>query len=391
MRIVLTLITLLLLGVGCGATKKAMAPPPQSSPIQGEEENVGSPPLVGGVRGGGEGQIEATPHPDPLPQGEREIVVRTDFSEFNPVFRFSAEIANTWQVEYVSEIEALNIYGPAQVAMPPRELSKIFIRYFEANDFLTLRTVDILERDQLEVQGHPAVRYTIQKKAGVADFSHQPSWRNETHEVTDVRLIKNNPSIFYVFGRNPAVSQSEFEKFLQSIQFHNDPTSIRAPLDRARERVTKKPFGLKVTPENSPVSPERFSGYHTGADFETFDDEKDKDVEVRAFCGGPIRERRTADGYGGVVVQECLLSDQAVTVVYGHLNIASVDAKVGEYVAPGDELGALGAAFSSETDGERKHLHFGIHKGTSIDLRGYVARNVELDQWLNPWQYIPTQ
>ena len=239
MRIALILITLVLLGVGCGANKKAMTPPPQSSPIQGEEENVGYPPLVGGVRGGGNGaESLATPHPT-LSRGEREIVTHVDFSEFNPVFRFSAELPNIWQVEYVSEIEALNIYGPAQAAMPARELSQIFIRYFKANDFLTLRTVDILKREQLEVQGHPAVRYKIRKKDGVPDFSHQPAWRNQEHEVTDVRFTKANPSIFYVFGRNPALPNEEFEKFLASVQFHNDPISFRAPLDRARERISK--------------------------------------------------------------------------------------------------------------------------------------------------------
>jgi hypothetical protein len=36
-----------------------------------------------------------------------------------------------------------------------------------------------------------------------------------------------------------------------------------APLDRASGRVTKKPFGIFVTPQNSPVQPERFRGFHT--------------------------------------------------------------------------------------------------------------------------------
>jgi hypothetical protein len=37
------------------------------------------------------------------------------------------------------------------------------------------------------------------------------------------------------------------------------------------QRVTKKPFGLYVDPDNSPVQPEMFTGYHTGADAE-YDD-----------------------------------------------------------------------------------------------------------------------
>ncbi|PIX90274.1 MAG: hypothetical protein COZ29_00885, partial [Candidatus Moranbacteria bacterium CG_4_10_14_3_um_filter_45_9] len=53
-----------------------------------------------------------------------------------------------------------------------------------------------------------------------------------------------------------------------------------APLDRASERVTKKPFGILIKKATSPVQQERFSGYHTGTDFETFPDESDIDVSV---------------------------------------------------------------------------------------------------------------
>ncbi|MBI2552772.1 M23 family metallopeptidase [Candidatus Uhrbacteria bacterium] len=400
MRFILLFIVIILLGSGCAGQ-------PQ------EQGKTTTTPVLIVPNSHGRENLGQLPESEEATREQSSALIRVDFSEFNPVFRFSAELPSTWQAEYVPEIEALNIYGPVQAAMPARELSQIFIRYFEASDFLTLRTVDILERAQLEAQGHAAVRYTIRKKKGVADFPYQPSWRNETHEVTDVRFAKNSPGVFYVFGRNPDLPKEEFEKFFQSIQFHNDRVSFSAPIDRAAARVTKKPFGLKVAPENSPVQPERFSGYHTAVDFEVSDEEKDRDVEVRAFCGGTIREKRTADGYGGVVVQECVLGDQAVTVVYGHLKIdpspppsptrgegekkgespfqEGEKEGVGEYVAPGDIIGVLGAGGTSETDGERKHLHFGIHKGTRLDLRGYVKSKTELDQWLNPWQYIPTQ
>ena len=38
-------------------------------------------------------------------------------------------------------------------------------------------------------------------------------------------------------------------------------SEFQSPLDRAGERVTKKPFGKFVTPQNSPVQPEKFYGY----------------------------------------------------------------------------------------------------------------------------------
>ena len=148
------------------------------------------------------------------------------------------------------------------------------------------------------------------------------------------------------------------------------------PLPRAEERVTKKPFGIKTA--------DRFHGYHTGADFEIFDDEKDRPVEVRTVCAGPLRVKRTAAGYGGLVVQECAVDGAPVTVVYGHLKITSVTATIGSYLAPGTVLGVLGKGFSSETDGERKHLHLGIYPGTSINIAGYVARAADLKNWINP-------
>src|SRR5947209_4518700 len=45
-------------------------------------------------------------------------------------------------------------------------------------------------------------------------------------------------------------------------------STLHEPVVGFLSRVTKKPFGIYVNPANSPVQPERFSGYHTGADAE---------------------------------------------------------------------------------------------------------------------------
>lgn len=310
-------------------------------------------------------------------------VRRIDFSEYNPAFRFSAALPENTDVEYVPEIEAINIYGPVMAAASPRALSQIFIRHFSANDFLTLSTVDILKREPTKVNGHDAVRYEIKKKDSVPPFPNQPSWRNDTHQLIDIRFVKTNPSEFYVFAYNPNFSSDAFEKFVQSITFHNDRESFVDPLFNATKRVTKKSFGIKISPTDSPVSPERFSGYHTGVDYETFDDEKEKDVPVFAICGGKLLQKKIAGGYGGVAVQECLLNDEPITVVYGHIALSSVIRKVGDYVDPGEQIASLGAGFSPDTDNERKHLHLGIHKGAQIDLRGYVQDRTELEGWMD--------
>jgi len=155
------------------------------------------------------------------------------------------------------------------------------------------------------------------------------------------------------------------------------------PLPRSDERVTKKPFGIYITKATSPVQPERFSGYHTGTDFETFPDEADADVPVSAVCPGRLLSKRTASGYGGIAVQSCTYGGQPVTVVYGHLRLSSIAVSVGETLQPGEFLGYLGTGFSTETDGERKHLHLGIHKGTAIDIPGYVASKGKLSGWID--------
>ncbi len=126
--------------------------------------------------------------------------------------------------------------------------------------------------------------------------------------------------------------------------------------------MTKKSFGTHVTPTDSPVSPERFSGYHTGTDFETFPDEADADVSVFAVCAGPVRFAGRLDGYGGVLIEQCTYRGE-----------------------PGGVIGVLGKGYSAETDGERKHLHVSVHKGATLDERGYVSTQAALSGWINPF------
>jgi murein DD-endopeptidase MepM/ murein hydrolase activator NlpD len=160
------------------------------------------------------------------------------------------------------------------------------------------------------------------------------------------------------------------------------------PLDRAKERVTKKYFGIFITPATSPVQPERFRGYHTGTDFEIFPEELNSQIDVRAVCEGKLIIKKTASGYGGVAVESCKLDGQPVMVIYGHLKLSSIAKNTGNDLKAGDTIGQLGAAHSTETDGERKHLHLGIRKGTSANLLGYVQTKNELKNWVDPCFYI---
>ena len=156
------------------------------------------------------------------------------------------------------------------------------------------------------------------------------------------------------------------------------------PLSEALSRVTKKPFGIYVSPNNSPVNPEKFTGYHTGVDFEIFPGEENKDVSVFAICSGKLLVKEFGRGYGGMLVQACDINSQPAAVVYGHLKLTSIKAAVEDYLNAGDVLGILGKGYTIETDYERKHLHLGIHKGSGIDTRDYVATASELNDWINP-------
>jgi hypothetical protein len=159
---------------------------------------------------------------------------------------------------------------------------------------------------------------------------------------------------------------------------------IAAPISDPASRITKKIFGTHVTPQNSPVKPERFSGYHTGLDFETTAEEKDSDVAIYAMCEGKLLTKGYASGYGGYAVQSCIIESKSVTVIYGHLRLSSIKPAVGAYIKPAEELAVLGTGNSPETDGERKHLHLGIHIGSAPSLLGYVKTQDLLSGWIDP-------
>ncbi len=185
-----------------------------------------------------------------------------------------------------------------------------------------------------------------------------------------------------------AALPSEADKMEVSSPLSQDMDTAEVPMSRAEERVTRKPFGIRIDPATSPVQPERFRGYHTGADFEVFPEEVGVGISVRAICDGTLVAKRMADGYGGIVVGRCELGGETVTVVYGHLALESVPTDVGDSVQRGVVLGRLGAAGSTDTDGERQHLHLGIHRGAVLDIRGYVGSRAELSDWIDPCMYF---
>lgn len=173
-----------------------------------------------------------------------------------------------------------------------------------------------------------------------------------------------------------------------NISAHTTSSEYVSPLDRSGERITKKPFGIYITPATSPVQPERFTGYHTGSDFEIFPGEENSAVTIKAFCTGRVVYKQWVSGYGGVFIQQCSVENKTVTVLYGHLKLSSIILVVGNNLKAGDTIGELGQAKSRDTDGERKHLHLAIHIGSTINVKGYVRNQSDLNGWLDPQKYL---
>lgn len=184
---------------------------------------------------------------------------------------------------------------------------------------------------------------------------------------------------------NQKISQPEkFQELPKSEQQESVPTEeskIALPIAEFEKRITKKPFGIYITPQNSPIQPERFTGYHTGVDVEY---EDTAEVPVFAIADGEIVLTKWIPGYGGSIVLKSNIENQELFIFYGHLDRQSFSEKL--QVKKGEQIAVLGKGKTEETDFERKHLHFGIIKNR-VDLRGYVETEKELDGWYNPLDF----
>lgn len=320
---------------------------------------------------------DVNPNIPPEMEDEYQLTVQ-DFGAYDEDFHFRAQVPDYYQVEYVSGTDAISVFDPNMTGVSDLDKSIIFIRYFRADRFLTLNSVDILSREEKVIHDRDAVTYEIQKKTSVPDFADQPSWRNERHFVTDIRMDDSNTSYFYVFAKRPDLDQEIYDDFIESLYFGDYDAMFIEPIDEFYERITKKSFGLKVDPSDSPVQPERFSGYHTGVDVEY--DDVDGEVDVVSINDGKVVFKDWVSGYGGVV----MIEHSDMTALYGHLDIDSVEFEVGDQIYKRDKIGVLGEGYSGETDGERKHLHFGLLNGSSRVLAGYVQSEAELAKWIDP-------
>ena len=163
-------------------------------------------------------------------------------------------------------------------------------------------------------------------------------------------------------------------------------------MDKSDQRQLYKSFGQNITSEfytnKRDLFPNTFLGYHAGVDLESFDNEKaDKVlVPVYAITNGTIIYKGNLKGYGGVILLR--LNGINNVALYGHVKLPA-ELNVNDKITVGTKLTHLGDNFSSETSGERKHLHFAILKGSDLYFRGHEPNEFNLNkQWEDPIKFL---
>lgn len=162
-------------------------------------------------------------------------------------------------------------------------------------------------------------------------------------------------------------------------------------MDTYSERQTVKGFGQYIddnfyTGKEALFPNNRFYGYHAAVDLEIFPNELDAKVPAYAISSGTITYIGSLSGYGGVILEK--LDNENNTALYGHVKITNLPYKIGDHINTDSNpviLTYLGDQFSAETSKERKHLHFGIYKGTDLYFAGHEPTLAQLNKrWLDP-------
>lgn len=182
-------------------------------------------------------------------------------------------------------------------------------------------------------------------------------------------------ALFLLLGACSSQQDSlRLEDNLESVE----AVEVVLPIEGYFERATYKVFGEYYS--------DRFVGWHSGDDVEFVDTVKE--VPVVAIANGTVTRVDTVGGYGGFLSILFSIDGREIHAIYGHIDLSSTALTVGQAVTKGQFLANLGEGESAETDGERKHLHFGLYEGTDLRVRGYVDTEAELAEWINPSEFF---
>jgi murein DD-endopeptidase MepM/ murein hydrolase activator NlpD len=204
-------------------------------------------------------------------------------------------------------------------------------------------------------------------------------------------------SAWFLSGRHqPAVPATTTQKIpplpkaSKKASPHSSKVSLFYPITNYQARITNRRHGQRTTLADSAgfACGGQFEGIHVGDDLEVTKTELDREVPVFAISAGRVRQLSAVGGYGGLLITENKINSVTVTVYYGHIDLKSSRFGVGQTFKAGQTLANLGDNCSTETSNERKHLHFAIRRGQSIDVRGYLPNRSELGEWYNPAEFL---
>ncbi len=173
-----------------------------------------------------------------------------------------------------------------------------------------------------------------------------------------------------------SLSQRTVEKALEEAE--RKEIQVAFPIAEYTNRRTLNAFGEK--------SQATLEGYHAGDDIEYTD--IDAEVPVYAITNGIVRRSDWVKGYGGMISIIHTIGEKTITAIYGHLDISSASLRAGDKVTGGEQIAYLGKGGTSETDGERKHLHFALYEGEDSRMHGYEPGEAGLLNWLNPHDFF---
>lgn len=217
------------------------------------------------------------------------------------------------------------------------------------------------------------VYYLVKKKANAT---------TQNPVSTNTQSTDSTPPVKLSDSAVPNTTPSPSQTFAPTLVY---------PLDNFAARITANDFG-QYYPPGGTTNPDRkvcsnatyYVGYHTANDLETFPNELNIAVPVKSIADGTVREVSPVSGYGGLIVIEYNLGGSTYTAYFGHINLATATVKAGDHVTAGEHIADLGSQCSNINGNVRKHLHFGLHKGTTIDVRGYVPDQTTLSNWVDP-------
>lgn len=207
---------------------------------------------------------------------------------------------------------------------------------------------------------------------------HPPLGVSHAATPQDLDMKRNFSLLIIVLSLTGAgciadTSVNELEEDVDVIQ----QVRVVLPTDDYLARRTFKAFGEQIA--------DRFSGYHVGDDIE-FADVADE-VPVYAIADGVVVQMREVSGYGGFA----LIDHGDVNAIYGHIDLGASTLAPGDQVTKGQVIARLGDGETAETDGERKHLHFGLYTGGSTRINGYESTEAAVKNWINPQDYFTSQ